>query len=92
MQDTGEKAEKFMSKKIHYSDEPLGDLRIVPDFLPSPKELALREANVKVTIALSRESVEYFKAEAERNHTKYQRIIRRLLDLYVARQKAWPDD
>lgn len=29
-----------MSSRITYTDEPLGDLRIVPDFLPSPKELA----------------------------------------------------
>jgi len=31
-----------MSKPIRYSDEPLGEVRIVSDFLPSPQELALR--------------------------------------------------
>jgi len=32
-----------MSKKTHYTDEPLGELRIVPDFLPHPDELETRE-------------------------------------------------
>ncbi len=26
--------------KISYSDEPVGDVRVIPDFLPSPSELA----------------------------------------------------
>ena len=80
-----------MPGKIEYNDEPIGELEIVPDFLPSPADLALKEEVVKITIALSRESVDYFKDEAARHDTKYQRIIRRLLDLYVARQKAISD-
>ena len=32
-----------MSKRIHYSDEPLGRLRILRDFLPDPEALAFRE-------------------------------------------------
>ena len=32
-----------MSEKIKYTDEPLGDLRVVPDFLPRPDELAFRD-------------------------------------------------
>jgi len=27
-----------MSEKIRYTDEPLGDLKVVPDFLPRPEE------------------------------------------------------
>jgi hypothetical protein len=30
-----------MSKQIRYSDEPIGEVRLVPDFLLSPEELAL---------------------------------------------------
>ena len=71
-----------MSAKIRYSDEPLGDMKVIPDFLPSPDELAFREAGVNVTIALSKKSVEFFKAEAAKHHTQYQRMIRRLLDAY----------
>jgi len=71
-----------MSAKIRYSDEPLGDMKVIPDFLPSPEELGFREEGVKVTIALSKKSVEFFKAEAAKHRTQYQRMIRRLLDAY----------
>src|SRR2546428_14039622 len=69
-----------MSAKIRYTDEPLGKLRIVPDFLPPPEDLVFREDGVKVTIALSRRSVEFLKGEAAKHNTQYQRMIRRLLD------------
>lgn len=72
-----------MSEKIKYTDEPLGDLRVVPDFLPRPGELVFRDEWVKVTIALSKRSVDFFKGEARKHHTQYQRMIRRLLDAYA---------
>ncbi len=72
-----------MSGNIRYTDEPLGRLKIVPDFLPRPEDLIFREEGVKVTIALSRRSVEFFKNEARRHNTQYQRMIRRLLDAYA---------
>ena len=75
-----------MSTKTNYTNEPLGEIRVVPEFLPSPSELAFREEGVKVTLALSKKSVEFFKAEASRHHTQYQRMIRWLLDAYVETQ------
>lgn len=72
-----------MRKKIKYTDEPLGDLKVVPDLLPRPEELVFRDEGVKVTIALSKRSVEFFKEEARKHHTQYQRMIRRLLDSYT---------
>ncbi|WP_297910927.1 hypothetical protein [Thiomonas sp.] len=75
-----------MSTRTRYTDEPLGTVEIVPDFLPSPAELAFREEGVKITLALSRKSIDYFKSEAARHHTQYQRMIRRLLDAYVDAQ------
>ena len=72
-----------MSARIKYTDEPLGKVRVVPDFLPSPAELAFREEGVKVTLALSKKSIEFFKSEATKHHTQYQRMIRRLIDAYV---------
>lgn len=77
-----------MKKKIVYTDEPMGDVAVVADFLPSPAELAFREDGVKVTLALSKSSVEFFKSEASKHHTQYQRMIRRLLDAYVESQGA----
>lgn len=74
---------EFMSKKTTYTNEPLGKLKIVPDFLPSPEELSLKDETVKITISLSRSSVEFFKGEARKNKTQYQKMIRRLLDAYT---------
>ena len=70
-----------------YTDKPLGDVQIIDDFLPSPEELVFKEDNVKVTLGLSRRSVEFFKREANRHHTQYQKMIRRLLDLYASRHQ-----
>ena len=73
-----------MKEKIKYTDEPIGKVRVIDDFLPSPEELALKEETVKVTISLSRTSVEFFKKEAKKHNTQYQKMIRRLLDEYSA--------
>ncbi|MES9855081.1 MAG: CopG family transcriptional regulator [Sedimenticola sp.] len=76
-----------MSKQIQYSDEPIGELKLIPDFLSSPEELAIKKKNTKVTISLSTESVAYFKEIAKKHHMQYQKIIRELLDEYVEHQK-----
>lgn len=72
-----------MKKKIKYTDESMGKVKIIPDFLPSPEELALKEETVKITISLSKASVEFFKNEAKKYNTQYQKMIRRLLDEYT---------
>jgi len=75
-----------MKRKIKYTDEPMGNLKVISDFLPSPEELALKDETVKVTIALSKRSVDFFKNEAKKYNTQYQKMIRRLLDEYTAHQ------
>ena len=75
-----------MKRKINYTDEPIGRVRVIPDFLPSPEELALKDETVKVTIALSKTSVDFFKKEAKKHNTQYQKMIRRLLDEYTTHQ------
>jgi predicted DNA binding CopG/RHH family protein len=77
----------FMKKRIVYTDEPLGKVKVITDFLPSPEELALKDETVKITIALSKSSVEFFKKEAKKHNTQYQKMIRRLLDEYAAHQE-----
>lgn len=72
-----------MTAKTRYTNEPLGEYRVVPDFLPPPDQLAFRDEGVKVTIALSKRSVDFFKSHAAKNNTQYQRMIRQLLDAYV---------
>jgi len=55
----------------------------INDFLPTPEELAIPEKKVKVTISLSEESIDFFKRIAKQHHTKYQKMIRNLLDKYA---------
>lgn len=71
-----------MNAKIKYTAEPM-EAKLVQDFLPPPHELAFREEGVKVTLALSKKSVAFFKSEATKHHTQYQRMIRKLIDSYV---------
>ena len=82
----GVKVNEFMNAKIKYTDEPLGNIEVVADTLPSPEELAFKEETVKVTISLSKSSVDFFKNEAKKHDTKYQQMIRRLLDAYTRSQ------
>ena len=74
-----------MKNKIEYSDGPMEEVKVVADFLPEPEALIFREETVKVTIALSKASVEFFKKEAAKHNVSYQRMIRRLLDEYTFR-------
>ena len=83
--DIGGKERRYMKKKIKYTDEPMGKVKVVSDFLPTPEELVLKDETVKVTIALSKASVDFFKNEAKKHNTQYQKMIRRLLDEYTAR-------
>lgn len=72
-----------MKHKAGYKDEPLGRLEIVSDFLPPPDQLVLRDDGVKITISLSKRSVDFFKRHAARSKVPYQKMIRTLLDGYV---------
>jgi hypothetical protein len=54
---------------------------------PPPGELVLREDTVKVTLALSRRSVDFFKREAGKAQVPYQRMIRALVDAYTERAR-----
>lgn len=66
-----------------YTDEEIGKIRIVKDFLPKPENLVLREEPVRVTILLNKNIITYFKKEAAKNHTHYQTMIRSLLNTYT---------
>jgi predicted DNA binding CopG/RHH family protein len=79
---TGEREKKRMKKKNRYTDGPIGRYKIIKDFLPSPDQLVKKESNIKVTINLGKESVDFFKSIAKRNRVKYQRVIRSLLTSY----------
>jgi len=71
-------------KKNSYKEERIGKVKIIPDFLPPPNKLVPKEEAVKITLVLSKTSVDFFKHLAEENHTHYQKMIRTLLDKYAA--------
>lgn len=74
-----------MKKHKIDQDMPIGELRRVDDFLPPPKELAVPEQTVMVTLRLSEKSVDFFKQQAKKYHTKYQKMLRFLVDKYAER-------
>jgi hypothetical protein len=47
-----------VKKKIVYTDVHMGDVEVVADFLPSPAKLAFKEDGVKVTLTLSKSSLD----------------------------------
>lgn len=74
------------NRTVKYTEGEIGRVRVVEDFLPSPDTLVTREENVKVTLSLSRRSVDFFKHAAKQHKVPYQRMIRALVDAYAEKQ------
>ena len=79
-----------MSKKtVEYIEGELENIDMrslvrVDDFLPPPSELIRKEEEtVKVTLSLSKRSVDFFKEQANKMDGSYQRMIRNLVDEYA---------
>jgi len=70
-------------KRVRDPNMPIGKLTRVKDFLPPPEELIMPDDTVKVTLTLTRSSIAFFKHEAKKNNTKYQKMIREVVDLYA---------
>ncbi|MBL7071741.1 MAG: CopG family transcriptional regulator [Candidatus Omnitrophica bacterium] len=77
-----------MKRKRFDKDMPMGKLQKVDDFLPPPEKLVLPERTIKVTLRLNKSSVQFFKEQARKYHTKYQKMLRFLVDKYVERYSA----
>ena len=73
----------MVPKNKHHKNILIGKMKSVADFLPPPEKLAMPEETVKVTIALTKRSLEFFKQEARKHRSKYQRMIRELVDRYA---------
>ena len=73
-----------MKTKTKYTEEPMDDLKVVKDFLPPPDQLVLREDNMKVTISLKKSSITFFKEQAKKQKTSYQKMIREVVDWYAS--------
>jgi predicted DNA binding CopG/RHH family protein len=74
------------NRTVKYTAGEIGRLRVIKDFLPRPDDLVPHEDNVKVTLSLSRRSLDFFKREARKRRVPYQRMIRALVDTYAERQ------
>jgi hypothetical protein len=74
------------SGTFRYTAGEIGRIRVIDDFLPPPADLVPREDNVKVTLSLSRRSLDFFKREAKKRRVPYQRMIRALVDTYAEKQ------
>lgn len=70
-------------KMVKYTNESLGKIKIVDDFLPKPKDLVFKDENVKITLFLNKSTVDFFKKQATKHHSRYQKMIRTLLDRYT---------
>lgn len=74
-----------MARKNKQTDDvPIGKMKRIADILPPPEKLVMPEETVKVTIALTKRSLDFFKREAKKNHSKYQKMIRELVDKYAS--------
>lgn len=76
-----------MKKKITYTNEPI-EAHVVSDFLPRPENLAVKEAKTRVTLTLTKNSLDFFKSAAKKHNASYQAMIRQLIDFYVANQRS----
>jgi predicted DNA binding CopG/RHH family protein len=77
-----------MTKKIKYTSEKLHIGERVPDFLPHPSKLVKREVTRKVTLELTRSSLDFFKQQAKQERVPYQRMLRGLIDAYADYQQT----
>ena len=80
----GETGGATMKRAKADADFPIGELKRIKDVLPAPDKLVIPEDTVKVTIFLSKSSVSFFKHQAARHRTRYQKMIRELVDRYAA--------
>jgi hypothetical protein len=68
--------------KVKYTNEPISS-RPTKDIFPSPEELMRSEEKQRVTLELTKTSLNFFKKIAQKNNASYQVMIRRLVDFYA---------
>ena len=81
-----------MKKKVKYTDAPkdieesLERSVVIPNFAPTPEEvkkLSERRTKKPVSIYLSVETIDKFKAAAKKDGGRYQTMISNVLDTYT---------
>ena len=90
---SGVKGDAFMKKKTRYREAPrsvkeaLAASEPIDDFLPPPEKLIFKRPSIKVTLALSQESIEFFKKKAKDHRVPYQAMIREVVQRYAERYR-----
>jgi predicted DNA binding CopG/RHH family protein len=78
-----------MTRKDEYEEAPedireeLMEAKEVPNVIPPPEELIPKEETKKVTISLSKKSIDFFKRVSKETNIPYQQMIRKVLDNYT---------
>jgi len=87
--DIGVKESGGMKKDLKYEEAPekireaLLEVNQFENVLPPPELLIPKEETKKVTISLSKKSIDFFKRISEETHIPYQQMIRKVLDTYT---------
>ena len=87
MRRNGANGGNFMKNTTTDPAEPIGNVTIVEDFLPPPEQLVPKKNTVRVTMEFTKESIEFFKREAQKHNASYQAMIRNLVDIYAQKQQ-----
>jgi len=80
-------------KKISYKAAPkdiadaIDSSEVIEDFLPRPEELVFKKQTVKITMNLSKASIDFFKSRSRKYGVPYQKMINNLVDKYVEKYK-----
>jgi hypothetical protein len=86
---TGERENSVMKREHRYADAPediseaILTAAEVGTVIPPPEMLIPKEETRKVTIALSKKSLDFFKETAKKTRIPYQQMIRKVLDMYT---------
>jgi hypothetical protein len=81
--------QKQTAKYSEDKGEIIGELHRIRDELPAIDELTGGHVRqTKITIALDDDALSFFKCEARRRNTSYQRMIRNLVRAYARAHSA----
>lgn len=79
-----------MKRKTEYRRAPGSISRAIEssekieDFIPGPEKLVRKDDSVRITILLSKNSVNFFKDKAKKTGVPYQTMIKTVLDKYTS--------
>lgn len=79
---------KLASHSTSGFEAPVGKVTLVDDFLPPPEVLFASDDRVKITIEIEGSTLDFFKHQAQKSGSKYQRLMRQVLKQYAKKYCA----